>query len=100
MLLPAGRRRSAEHRPAAGKEAGAELLVEVAPVPGELVEDQCQAERQLLVLEARVGGEDGLLAQVRGGLLDDRAVGAQLLVVRHCCSPELVATDTPGGSGL
>jgi len=40
-----------------------ELLVEVAPVSGDLVEDQRQPERQLLVLEAGVGGEDGLAAQ-------------------------------------
>ena len=60
-----------------------ELLVEVAPVSGDLVEDQRQPERQLLVLEAGVGGEDGLAAQGGGCLLDDSTVGAQLLVVRH-----------------
>ena len=36
-----------------------QLIIEVAEVPGELVEDQHQAERGVLVLDARVAVEDG-----------------------------------------
>lgn len=70
----------AEHPAAAVEDAGAKVLVEVAEVPGDLVEDQRQAERQLLVPHTRVGGEDGCAAQVGGGLLDDAAIGSKLLV--------------------
>jgi hypothetical protein len=56
-----------EQGPAAVEDAAAELLVEVAEMAGELVEDQRQAERDVLVLEAGVGGEDCLVTHVRRG---------------------------------
>jgi len=68
-------------------------------VPGELVEDQRQAERQLLVLTAAVGVQDRLVAQLRGGLLDDRAVVSELLVVRDRFPPFGVQRR-PGEAGL
>ena len=66
---------------------------------GNLIEDQRQGERDFLVLKAGVPVQDGLAAEVRGGLLHDLPVGAELLVVRHCF-PRVGRVRTPGGSGL
>jgi hypothetical protein len=54
------------------------LVVEVAPVRGDLVEDQRQPERQLVVLEAGTAGKEGLVAEV-GCLRDDGTIGLELL---------------------
>ena len=43
-------------------------------MPGELVEHDRQGEREVLALDARVAGPDRALAQLRGGLLDQRPV--------------------------
>jgi hypothetical protein len=55
-------------------------VVEVAQVSGELVEDQRQPEREVLVLEAGVSAGDGSVAQPAGCLLDDLLVRPQLPV--------------------
>jgi len=47
-------------------------------VRGDLVEDQRQPERQLLVLEAGTAGKEGLVAEV-GCLRDDGTIGLELL---------------------
>ena len=47
---------------------------------GDLVEDQRQGEGDFLVLEADVAVENRAVTEVRGGLLDDAAVGFELRV--------------------
>jgi hypothetical protein len=68
-----------QHRSAAVEDAVAEWLIEVAPVAGDLVEDQRQCERDVLVVEAGVARPDRDVAQVRGGPLDDGTVSTVLL---------------------
>ena len=93
----------AERRPAAVEDVGAELFVEVTKVVGDVVEDQRQGERRVLVLEAGVGVKDGAVAEVRAGLLDNLAVGpvplnpsAVLLVVHLLLPVVALVVGTPG----
>jgi hypothetical protein len=53
-------------------------------VSADLVEDERQGKGKVLTLDPGVAGEYCLVTQVRGGLLDDGAVGPELLMVRHC----------------
>jgi hypothetical protein len=72
-------------------------------VSGDLVEDQRQGEGNFLVLEADVAIENRAVTEVRGGLLDDVAVGfelrvaAPLIVIRHV-PPDVVTHGRPRGS--
>jgi hypothetical protein len=62
------RRRSLAEQPAARlHDAGAQVVVEVAHVPGNLVEDRGQAESEVLAGPPSVAVGDRQTAQVRGG---------------------------------
>jgi hypothetical protein len=50
------------------------------------------------VLQAGIAGEDGWAAQVRGGLLDNNAIGLELLV-RHVAPRGSSLTDAKGNPG-
>jgi hypothetical protein len=62
--------------PTAVEDVPAELLVEVAQVPAELVEEQRQREGHVLAFEAEVAIADGSVAEPAGRLLDGLLVGS------------------------
>jgi hypothetical protein len=59
-----------EQHPHAAHRLRAHVGLQLAHLPGELVEHQRQPEHKVLVLEAGVARKDGLPAEVRGGLLE------------------------------
>ena len=60
---------------------------------GDLVEDQRQGKGGFLVLEADVAVENRAVTEVRGGLLDDAAVGFEL----RLATPLIVVGRVPPG---
>ncbi len=70
---------------------------------GDLVEDQRQGKGGFLVLEADVAVENRAVTEVRGGLLDDAAVGFELrlatpLIVVGRVPPDVDTRGRPRGS--
>ena len=79
-------------------DAGAQVVVEVAHVPGDLVEDRGQAESEVLAKPPGVAVGDRQTAQVRGGALDNVTVGTNEVDRVGHCSPEVRSTiGTAGG---
>ena len=92
-------RRSLAEQPAARlHDAGAQVVVEVAHVPGDLVEDRGQAESEVPAGPPGVAVGDRQTAQVRGGALDNVAVGTNEVDRVEHCSPEVRSMiGTAGG---
>jgi hypothetical protein len=66
-------------------DSSPEVVVKVALMPGELVEDQSEGELKVLVLKAGVGGDGRGVAKLRRCLSHGLLVGPQLAWVTVFC---------------